>query len=137
MESVQLNVLSKLAGGQRITTIKRSLVRINGLLVHYRMKSQASDGASKFPFNINPTTLTADFEIWICGSEEIYYVIPKTIIKKIYDDPDTYTNKTPNQEDIKTLTVNTFANEVAYGRNGKKLDIAKYRNIKLTDLNKI
>ncbi len=121
-------VLENISEGSPIIHLKKNLAKVNGKIIHYRYKSKASDMSRRFPFNINPTTLSADFEIWICGNQDLYFIIPIKEIKKIYDDPDTYTNSTKNQSLIKTLTVDTLKNVAKYGRNSKALDVSSFKN---------
>lgn len=123
-------VLRKIASGKPIRLLPKSKVEIDGKIFHYRLDSFRSNG--KYPFNINPNTLTADYEVWICGDESTFYVIPISEIKKIYSDPNTYTNRTPNQENIRTLDIHTSTNEVKFGSN-KQINFTAYKNKTLSD----
>jgi hypothetical protein len=127
-------VLTKIANGQPISWQPKSKAKIGEKVFHYRLKNFAANGSDKFPFNINPNTLTADFEVWICGSENTFFTVPIEIIKEIYNDPDTYTNSNENQGNIKTLTVDSYHNIVKYGRNGKQISLKNFRNKTITDL---
>lgn len=127
-------VLNKIADGQQISRLPKSKAKIGDKIFHYRLKSFAANGSDKFPFNINPNTLTADFEVWICGSENTFYTVPIKTIKEIYNDPDTYTNSNENQGNIKTLTFDSYYNIAKYGRNRKQISLKDFENQTISDL---
>src|SRR5947209_4003869 len=54
-------------------------------LVHTRFKT-----SGPFSFNLNPATLRADYELWICGDPKVYYLLPITRIREMYHHPDAY-----------------------------------------------
>ena len=119
-------VLIKIANGKEHKPHKRNIVSIDGQLIHYRFCT--GSGRNRFPFNISPTTLTAKYEVWICGNANCYYLIPIEVIGEIYKDEDTYKNKAHGQENLRTMTVHTDTNVVKHGRNGKNKQIAQYLN---------
>ena len=110
------------------------MIKINNALIHYRFKSFDSNHPNKYPFNINSNTLKANYELWICGDKKCYYLVPIKVIKNIYDDPETYTNKTEGQETIKTLSIDISTNMCQFGRNSKKISVRQYLNLILDTL---
>lgn len=87
-EVAKFTVLSRIAAGASAQTLGRSMVRIGWWIVHVRFRSAAhTEGGTVYRFGLNPRTLTADLELWICGSADTYYLIPKTIVHRIYNDP--------------------------------------------------
>lgn len=122
--TVKEKVLKRVSNGNEIIYLPKAKVKINNLIYHYREDSYKPSG--KYPFNINPNTLSSDYEIWICGSENIYYLIPKFEIEKIYFSGAT-PNQTPGQENIITIDIYP-ANDIVKVRKGFQLDFSTYRN---------
>jgi len=77
-----------------------------------------------FSYNINPNTLTADFEVWICGEADSYYLFPTSVMKSIYEDPDAYVDKT--HPEIRVAEVDMATHSLLFGRSGKRLDCSGY-----------
>lgn len=115
-------VLNKISKGGKCTPNGKAKYSIGNKIVHVRYCSTG------YRFNINPNTLSANYEMWICGNENDYYLIPIEIIKKMYHDSDAYIDK--NHTEIRVVSVDTFKNQVQYAKGGKKVDISPYfRNI--------
>ena len=66
-------VINKIADGRQVSPLPKNKVKIDNKIFHYRQDKYHPNG--KYPFNINPNTLSADFEVWICGDENIFYAI--------------------------------------------------------------
>lgn len=120
-------VLKNIANGHAISYVGRAKVRIKGQVIHVRFNSTSSDRPHHYPFNINKNTLTADWELWICGNKG-YYLLPMIIIRDIYDDPDHYDDYTHLNQRIHTVSVNYNYDTVTFAKSGKKIDISKYKN---------
>lgn len=99
---------------------------IHGRKVHARFCRTNERSPSLFKFNINPNTLDADYELWICGEEGMFYLIPTTIMQRIYDDPHSYPDN--RHADIRVVSVDVSTNKITYKTGGGKLDIANYRS---------
>ena len=112
-------VLDRISAGERWVSEGRATFRIGINVLHVRFKSNAP-----YSFNINPNTLTADFEVWICGNADTYYLIPTQIMRRIYDHPGTYTDY--RHPEIRVVSVNVLNNTVTYATGGEKMDIATY-----------
>lgn len=92
---------------------------------HTRTKSKPSSGA-KYPFNINPSTLDADFEVLTFGQHpNSVYIIPTNIIYQMYSDPEAYVDN--HHPKIRVYTIDLDTNEATYARGGKKINLSSYR----------
>jgi len=65
--------LAKVANGASIVSAGNAKARIGKAVVHVRFCSRNLSAPGKFKFNINPNTLSADYELWVCGSAARYY----------------------------------------------------------------
>ena len=120
-------VLDKVANGQIWTTARgRSNYSISGKIIHLRFCSSNKLRSSHYKFNINPNTLMADYEVWVCGSINSYYLMPINLMTQIYSDPQSYVDSL--HPEIRVVSVSIETHMVNYGRGGKKLDIAPYYN---------
>jgi hypothetical protein len=99
-------------------------IRIGKNIIHVRFCSTPRRRPTIYRFNINPNTLRADFELWICGDQKTYYLTPTQIIEDIYSDPDAYQDY--HNEGIKVVAVYTDSNYVRYARGGKSLNLKPY-----------
>jgi hypothetical protein len=81
--------LIAIANGVKPLNAGKSKYRIGQRLVHVRFCSADAAGSTKFKFNINPNTLSADFELWLCGSAKTYYLMPVALMHSIYENPNT------------------------------------------------
>jgi hypothetical protein len=86
---------------------------------------------SRCPFDINPAALKADYNLWVCGTADNYYLIPYRIIRSIYDDPAAFHHK--KYPDIVVVNVGLVSNLITYGRD-KTIDARPFRNITLREL---
>jgi hypothetical protein len=122
-ESAKRDVLKHLAKGRPVTPLPKAKVKIGSVVVHTRFRSNSKSGGSIWSFNINPNTLTADFELWICGSSAAYYLIPKATVEKIYNDPAGYTDYTHGE--IRVADINFQTHRCTYGK-GRSADFTAY-----------
>ena len=117
-------VLEKIAGGRSYTKSGQVTYKIDGK--HYHIKVKTGQ-LTKYPFNINPTVLAADFEVYVCGTDLLYYLLPVDLIKEMHSDPSAmpdYRNPV-----YTVIEVCPGEDEIKYGTGGKSLKIAKYRNL--------
>ncbi len=131
-DKAKYRVLEKIADGQLILDAGRAKKRIGVEVVHYRWNSIDRNRPEHFKFNINNNTLTANWELWICGSEDLYYLLPIEVIKEMYHDPDSYADNTHSSQNIKVVSVNTSNNTVTYASGSKQIDIKAYRDSTLS-----
>jgi hypothetical protein len=128
-DQTKARVLEAIAGSRNYTTQGKAHYRIGGTTVHVRYKSNSSHGA-KYPFNINPNTLRADYELWICGDTDGWYLIPIAVIREIYEDPHTYQDR--HHPEIRVINVDVETHAVIYGSGGRSVNIAPHRNSRLS-----
>jgi hypothetical protein len=122
--------LSAIANGERPVNSGKSKFRVGTQLVHVRFCSEDTAGSTKFKFNINPNTLTADFELWVCGSAKTYYLMPVTLMRSIYDDPNTYVDRA--HPEIRVVSVDTGNNTVTYASGGKYKSLREFLHARLS-----
>jgi hypothetical protein len=117
-------VLKRIAKNRPPFPSGRALWQIGGLMVHVRFCSPDKSGASRFKFNINPTTLSADYELWICGDENTFYLVPHSTIKEMYEDPHAYVDR--HHKQLTVVTVESSLHSATYAKGGKSIDIEEF-----------
>ena len=122
--------LSAIANGVRPDNVGKSKFRIRVKLVHVRFCSEDAAGSTKFKFNINPNTLSADFELWVCGSAKTYYLMPVALMRSIYEDPNTYLDRA--HPEIRVVSVDAGNNTVTYASGSTYKSLREYLNAKLS-----
>ena len=78
----------------------------------------------KYKFNINPNTLSADYELWVCGSASVYYLIPISLMQCIYQNPNTYVDRMHPK--IRMVSVDIDSHVVTYASGGVKSSLRGY-----------
>ena len=129
-EQLKLSVLKRIGSGINPNrTMGPSNYCVGDTKIHARFCRTNNRSPHLFKFNINPNTLASNYELWICGHVELYYLIPTSLMQRIYDDPDAYPdNRNP---EIRVVSVDVSTNKITYKTGGGKLDIAEYRNKRL------
>jgi len=92
--------------------------------VHVRFCSKQLPEKEQYWFNINSNTLRADFEVWICGGQDSFYVMPTEVIRDMYEDPDSIVDST--YPDFRVVTVFVEDHEVLYAKPGVRMKIEKF-----------
>jgi hypothetical protein len=123
-DAIKTKVLSSLAGAETWYPSGKSKVQVGSATIHVRFCSTNHRSPSKYKFNINPNTLSADYELWICGDVGTYYLIPIDVIKQIYSDPNTYPDY--HHDEIKVVSVDSHGNYVTYATGGKSINIQPF-----------
>lgn len=88
-------------------------------VVHARYKSRGP-----FSFNINPATLRADHELWICGTPEWYYLLPIDVVSSIYLHRDGYVDR--RHPKIRVVSINTTNHRATYSSGGQSMDLTQH-----------
>ncbi len=122
-EDAKHSVLQRVSCGQSPLPAGRAKYMISGHPVHVRFCSADRAGSPRYKFNINPNTLSAAYELWICGSPDQYYLLPIDIVSRIYNDPEGYPDR--HHDRIRVVSVNVDTQTVTYAK-GKKIDLAPY-----------
>ncbi len=116
--------LSKIANGATIVPAGNAKVRIGNSIIHVRFCSRNKAAPGKFKFNINHNTLSADYELWVCGSAAIYYLMPIEFMRDIYNNPDTYIDRM--HPEIRVVSVDTNIHTVTYASGGTNSNLRGY-----------
>ncbi len=116
--------LAKVANGASVTVAGNAKARIGKSVVHVRFCSRNLRTPGKFKFNINPNTLSADYELWVCGSAALYYLMPNAFMRSIYDNPDTYIDRM--HPEIRVISVDSNVHTVTYAAGGVSSSLRGY-----------
>ena len=122
--------LNKIANYDTIASIGKSKFRIDKVVVHVRYCSTNEKAPEKYKFNINPNTLSADFELWVCGNSATYYLMPVAFMREIYENPSTYVDNT--HPEIRVVSVDSGSHFVTYAAGGVGSSLKPYLGITLT-----
>lgn len=71
----------------------------------------------------------ADYEVWICGNASCYYLVPQSVIRQIYDDPNSYIDN--HHPKMRVVSIDIRSNSVVYAIGNKSIHLAKYRMARL------
>lgn len=122
--------LIAISGGQDFSSVGRSKFRVGNAVVHVRFCSENAKSPGKYKFNINPNTLSADYEMWICGSADTYYLMPVSLMREIYDNPNTYIDKAHPK--IRVVSVDADSHWVTYATGGIGVSLSPYLSRSVT-----
>lgn len=117
-DAIKAAVLDRLKGGPWKQTGQTSY-RFRAGVVHARFKTSAP-----FSFNINPATLRADYELWICGSQEFYYLLPRHLLNLMYTHPSAYVDK--RHPNIRVVSLDVQRHHAKFARGAASADIRPY-----------
>lgn len=120
-QQVKRSVFERIAPGQSVRRIGRELYEVAARTVHARF---CALGAGGYKFNINPNTLRAEYELWICDSSELWYLIPIYEIATMYRHPTAYPDY--HHPDIRVLSVDAIRHRVKYAAPNVSLDVKPY-----------
>lgn len=124
---IKLSVLRKVGNGLNPSeTSGLSNYRVAEKTIHARFCSVNYRSPKMFKFNINPNTVRADYELWICGDGRLFYLLPTAIMQAIYDDPKGYQDY--RHKKIRVVSVDSSKDEITYKAGGGKMYIKRYRN---------
>lgn len=116
--------LQQVAGNSPIASAGKAKVSIGRWLVHIRYCSGNQFAPGKYKFNINPNTLSADFELWICGASQHFYLMPVSLMREFYRHPAAYIDSYhPN---IHIVSVDAEQHKVTYARGGTSANLSRY-----------
>ncbi|MEX0775732.1 MAG: hypothetical protein WD042_08480 [Phycisphaeraceae bacterium] len=120
-ERIKEAVFEKIAPGQPIQMAGRETYRILGCKVHARYCAQS---AGNYKFNLNPNSLRADYELWICGTDDLWYLIPISVIRQMYGHSDAYPDR--HHSGIHVVSVDSRTHLAGYARPSVSLDLTPY-----------
>ena len=122
-DAIKREVLLKVANGKSLLPYGRAKWKIGDKVVHVRFVTSRKPDKTH-AYNVNPTTLTADYELWICSNAKTYYLTPMPIISRMYHHPDSYIDGADVNRRI--MSVNTTTHLTLYARGGRKEQFAEY-----------
>jgi hypothetical protein len=126
-EQIKRQVLDRIANGNRWSVAVRrgpAKYRIGNSIVHLRYCTNPKANGITYAFNINPNTLDADYEIWICSTSDKYYLIPMSVIQDIYNDPHGYIDsRSPTR---RIININTQSHRCLYAHGGRTVNCRNY-----------
>lgn len=114
-------VLGRIAPGKYAFNFDRSMYTLDGRIIHTRF---CSGGRYGVMFSLNPASLRADYELWICGHPDYYYLIPQEIIRSMYTHPRAYRDR--HNPNARIVRVFEYENIVCYAKMGVKMDIEEF-----------
>ena len=123
-EETKRIVLNRISAGEDWVPSGRAKYRKGLHVIHVRFCSPDRFASPHYKFNINPNTLSADYEVWICGDANTYYLIPIQLMRRIYYDPQSYVDS--RHPEIRVVSVNASTNTVTYATGGRTTDITPY-----------
>jgi hypothetical protein len=121
-EKAKRIVLQRIGADSPILQCGKAKYPVHGKVVHIRYCSENSKAPNKY--NLNANTISADFEIWICGNADHYYLLPVSLMQKIYCHPDGYVDQ--RHPKIRIVSVDTGQHHVTFARGGEWRDISSY-----------
>lgn len=124
--AIREQVIRLIAGSHTSSKIGQVMYRLGPFKIHAKVKS---GNLVKYPFNINDTVLSADYEVLICGSHELYYVLPIQVVRTMHDDLKAMPDK--RNPGYTIYDVVPSSNQVVYGTGGKSMNVSKYRCLQL------
>ena len=127
-QKIKNDVLSVISPNTSPIKCGREMYRCGKNVIHARY---CSPGDGKYKFNINPNTLRADYELWICGSATNWYLIPIELIKFMYNHSDAYIDR--HHPEIRVVGVDPDHHQAAYAKPSIKIDIEPYLCLMLKD----
>lgn len=96
--------------------------------VHVRYNSTDPSGRATYKFSIYPRTLLEnDWELWICGSADNYYLFPISVADEMYSHPDAYPDK--RSPHVKIISVDSEKHQAMYAAGATSMDLAPYYRI--------
>ena len=123
-EAVKEKVLKTICGDRPFRFSRRAIYQVGQIAIHVRYCSTDSKRPVFYKFNINPNTLTADYELWICGAAERYYLLPKSEVSYMYTHPKAYVDH--HHPKIRVVSLDTSCHVVSFAREATTLDVRSY-----------
>jgi hypothetical protein len=120
-QTVKQAVFARIAPGAVVREVGREMYSISGNRVHARFCAATT---GNFRFNLNPNSLRAHYELWICGSAERWYLLPVEVIRGMYMHPNAYPDN--YHAEIRKVHLDTEAHRVGYASPSVKLDLIRY-----------
>ena len=121
---VKRAVLQEIAGNRAPMPAGQAKFRIGEQCIHTRYCSESFSSPDKYKFNINPNTLSANYELWICGGPKHYYLMPIVLMQEVYNHPGSYVDR--HHPEIRIVSVDVGAHRLTYAAGGESIDLSRY-----------
>src|SRR5713226_2390949 len=108
------SALRRIAGGRATRKTGQVTYEIEGKRFHIKVKT---GNLRKYPFNINDAVLAADYEVYVCGTQDLYYMVPVELIRKMHTDPSAMPDYT--HPGLTVVDIYPAENQIIYGTGGK------------------
>jgi len=115
---------SSMQGRPQHENISCPLLTSGVKLYHVKVKTGQ---LTKYPFNINNASLAADFEVYVCGADKLYYVIPVELLRRMHSDPSAMPDYT--HPGLTIIDVHPSKEIIVYGTGGKSIKVSEYKNL--------
>ncbi len=123
-DSEKKQLVAELAEGETPAYAGRAKLKVGAGIVHIRFCSTSLSNHEQYKFNINKNTLSADFELWICGSKKNWYLLPMDVIREMHQHPDAYEDY--QHPGLTVVSVYSDSDEVMFARGGMRKNIREY-----------
>jgi hypothetical protein len=120
-DRIKLEVLSSVDSNSKPVSAGRESYRLGAVTVHVRY---CSTGKGKYKFNINPNSLRATHELWICGDAKHWYLLPIRVLRQMYEHPRAYPDN--HHPEIRVVSVDTQIHRVGFAAGSIALDLTPY-----------
>jgi len=120
-DDIKMDVFASIAPGSPPMACGREIYRVRITSVHARY---CAPGTGNYKFNINPNTLRADYELWICGNPKHWYLIPSDLLRQIYKHPAAYCDS--HHSEIRVVSVNAGTHKAGYAAPSITFDLSPY-----------
>lgn len=118
---IKMDVLKLIAPGASPIRCGRELYEVDGTSIHARFCSACS---ANYKFNINPNSLRAQYELWICGDASQWYLIPIAVALRMYQHQGAYVDN--HHPEIRVVSVSSVRHRAIYASPGVTLDLSPY-----------
>jgi len=123
-EKIKRWVLSEVFGSESFKPVGIATYGHEGIRVHVR--HTWATVRCRFWFDVNPNTVKADYELWICGMPSLWYLVPVSALVFMQGSPTAYRNTA--REATTEVTVNEIEDTCRFARNEKPLDVSAFRH---------
>lgn len=123
-EVVKRAVISKVFGDSKWKKIGKANYSNGTYLVHIRYCSPDRNNSPHYKFSIYPSTLNADFDVWVCGDEENYYLLPQNLINQLYNEPTAYVDS--HHPEARVLSIFLDSHTAMYATGGSTVNLRSY-----------
>jgi hypothetical protein len=123
-EPEKKTALGQVAKSKKVAKVGKAKYCVGKSSGHIRFCSANPKAPEHSKFNINPNTLSADFELWICGNGSTYYLSPIVQIQSIYENPDAYIHRMHPK--LRVVSVDTLLHEATYAAGGVRTSLGRF-----------